>query len=224
MPRALFEQRCRFGGREVCEERQTCGKLGVFCGRRANQRTEPAEKFRASCLGRRVNGAFGMPSVPLCFLWHNQPLAQQRLDDGVQRAIVELDAISKPPLAHHGRNLVRMHGSLGEQGQNGQRQEVGDLAFCHGHVSFHEYLISYILNNIYHLKYPLSRSEGYLYGLRQQNIGIYNLDFRTERSNPARSTWRSELKGDSRRKVISVLLSNTEIIDEKCSKYCPLTQ
>src|SRR5258706_808529 len=55
--------------------------------------------------------------------------------------------------------------------------------------------------------------------MRQQNVGIDNLDFRTERSNPARSTWRSELKGDSRRKVISVLLSNTEIIDEKCSKY-----
>src|SRR5690348_5815478 len=55
----------------------------------------------------------------------------QRLDHGVQRAIVELDALVLVPLAHRARHLVRVHGPLVEAGEHGQREWVRDFPLAH---------------------------------------------------------------------------------------------
>ena len=56
----------------------------------------------------------------------------QRLDDGVQRAVVELDALLLAAGAQGRGDLVGMHRPLGQAAEHGQRERVGHSASGHG--------------------------------------------------------------------------------------------
>ena len=51
----------------------------------------------------------------------------QRLDNRIQRAVVELDALVLAPLAHRGRHLVGVHWVLRETRQHHQRERIVHL-------------------------------------------------------------------------------------------------
>jgi hypothetical protein len=64
-------------------------------------------------------------------LRQDQAVLLERFDHGVERAIVELDALVFAALAQRGRHLVGVHGALKHARQHRQRQRIAHLALGH---------------------------------------------------------------------------------------------
>ena len=80
-----------------------------------------------------VDGTLGPSAVTRRFLASDQSVALQRLDDGVEGAVAEFDALLLVTLAHRRRHLVRVHWPLEQQGQHRKRERaVRVLVFGHG--------------------------------------------------------------------------------------------
>src|SRR5262249_934575 len=61
----------------------------------------------------------------------DQPVLVQRVDDRVQRAVVELDALLLAALLQRRGDLVRVHRALDQAAEHGQRQGIGHAPPCH---------------------------------------------------------------------------------------------
>ena len=100
--------------------------------RRRQQLGQPVLELLDAGLGDRVHRALGALALAGGLLRGDQTVLLQRLDDGVQGAVVELDALLLAAGAQRRGDLVGMHRSLGQAAEDGQRERVRHSASGHG--------------------------------------------------------------------------------------------
>src|SRR5215831_17281258 len=115
--------------RQRWQQRQPGLKLRKLFDRGAQNGAHPVPQFRYSRGGEVVDRFLG--AVPLAggVPCHDQARLHQQGDYRVQRPVAELDAVLFVALAEGGGHLIRVHGALVEQDQDGESQRVGTFPF-----------------------------------------------------------------------------------------------
>src|SRR5450755_1263452 len=127
----LRQERGRILGRQHWNEREPRLEPCVFFDWRADELAKPVDELHAASVGQAVDGAFGASPRTLDLLRDDEPVLLQRLDNRIERAVVELDALVLASLAHRGCHLVGMHRVLRETCQHYQRERIVYLTLCY---------------------------------------------------------------------------------------------
>ena len=114
------------------QQRERRLELRELLGGRTEHRAQPVDELDATSVEQAVDRALGAASLALGLLGLDHPGALERLHDGVERAVVELDALVLPALAHRRRHLVRVHGALLQAGEHGERERICAFGLRHG--------------------------------------------------------------------------------------------
>ena len=110
---------------EHAHEREPGLELRELLGRPPQQLRHPVLELGPAVVGDAVDGALRAPTLPDHLLLLDQTPLEQRLDDAVERAVVQADTRVLPSGTHGGGHLVRVHGALGQAGQHGEGERVG---------------------------------------------------------------------------------------------------
>src|ERR1700722_19659803 len=98
---------------------------GVLLVRGADELGEPVRHFDGALVGDLVDRPLGPLALPHGAGGLDEALLLQRLDDGVEGAVIETDTLFLGPGPQCLRHLVGMHGLLVQTDQDGQGQRIG---------------------------------------------------------------------------------------------------
>ncbi len=130
-PGSLLQQAGHLAGAQAAHQRQGGFERGELPGRHGQQLAEPVLELGVAGGGDRVDGALRTAAVADRLLRLDEAVLLERVDHGVERAVVELDALLLAPGAQGRGDLVRVHRPLGQAAEDGQRERVVDPATCH---------------------------------------------------------------------------------------------
>src|SRR5215203_2299278 len=151
-PHPLLQKLNGLFGRKRGQKREPGRKLRVLLDRLPQKLAQPGEEFLASRAGYLVDRPLGSPPLTYRFPRNDEPLAFQRSNHRVKRAVSEPHRLVLAPLTHQRDHLISMHRPLVEERHHRQSQRIGYLPLRSHHNSFSRYElveIDYILGAVW---------------------------------------------------------------------------
>src|SRR5579884_2918650 len=156
---ALLQEGGGLGRREATEEAEAGGEARVLLHWLGDKLAQPIIETAATGVGEGVDRARGSAPGALGRLGGDEVVAHQRLDHGVEGAVVELDAAVHVAVAHHLGHLVGVHRPLEQEREHGEGEWVGGRRFLRWHYPASKYPGTSICPRASCCKRPSARPE-----------------------------------------------------------------